>query len=126
MKNLKYHKLPLVLLVVLFWAVGGLSTSHAQTVTYLWADSLGLSSTGRDSLFATPWEEVSIFVSGGSAYVKYGAPDTTSWSSRNFILLIEGQVITFGPGTKLKRLKYKMASGTGTIYFIGTKKRAQF
>jgi len=107
-------------------ALGGLSTSYAQTVTYLWADSLQISATGRDSLFATPWEQVVIYVDGGSAYVRFGAPDTTSWSSRNFILLQQGQVVEFGPGTKLKRLQYKMSSGTGTIYFLGSKKRAQF
>jgi hypothetical protein len=93
---------------------------------YAWGHAISITTTAQDSHFVSQWKEISMWSYGCGLLVRYGVPDTTSWSSRDWIRLIEGQVLTFGPATKLTRLEFKAASGSGTIYFVGYKTTAQF
>lgn len=121
-----------------FWATAGavlltimvLCTSQCSGqslgTNYSWGDSITVNTTGRDSSFAKIWESVNIWFRGGEGYVRYGASDTTGWSSRKWTRLADNQVLSFDAGTKLRRLQFKAATGTATIYFSGYKKTRQF
>lgn len=100
--------------------------AQSNATNYVWLDSIATSTTGRDSLFATTWEQVLIKPVGGAIYLKFGSPDTTSWSSRSWWYLADGEAIGFGAGTRLRRLQWKSVSGTITVYMTGYKKVAQF
>lgn len=101
--------------------------SYSQTLgtNYAWQDSATVNVTGRDSTFARIWEDVDIKCHGGDGWIRWGAPDTSSWSSRKWYRLAAGEHINFGPGTKLRRLQFKAVTGTTTFYFAGHKKRWQ-
>lgn len=96
------------------------------STSYTWTDSIGISTTEQDSHFVVQWENVRIWSNGCDLLARIGAPDTTSWDSRSFIKYPAGQVFGFDSGTKLKRLEYKAASGTGSIFFVGDKKSSQY
>jgi len=92
----------------------------------LWSDSLAATTTAIDCTFATRWENALIWAVGADLYVRVGAPDVSSWSKRKWIRVLDGMGVAFGPATKLTRFEYKTVSGTGALFFSGTKRRAQF
>jgi len=93
---------------------------------YTWSDSLATSTTAVDCTFATRWENVLIWAVGADLYVRVGAPDVSSWSSRKWVRVLDGMGLSYGPATKLTRFEYKTVSGSGAIFFSGTKRSAQF
>jgi hypothetical protein len=113
-------------LVLTFLTFSSSCQAQALGVNYSWSDSILVNTGGRDSTFATIWESVNIWFRGGEGYVRFGAPDTTGWNSRKFVRLADNQILGFDAGTKLRRLQFKAATGTATIYFAGYKKRRQF
>lgn len=130
-----YALVLLVSVIGLFWAHGNkekvsnltdVSASAIYGTNYLWVDSLSLSTSAVDSHFAVLWQDVSLWADGCDLRIRVGSPDTTSWSSRKWSHVIDGQVVSFGPATKLKRLEYKAATGTGTLILMGYKKSAQY
>lgn len=119
-----------VLLKVLFATLIPLA-AYGQTGStfgknYVWQDSLSVNTVGRDSTFAVQWESVNIWCEDGDAFIKIGAPDVGSWSSRKWVRLTEGMVMRFGPETKLVRLQFKGATVPVRFYFLGYKKSKQF
>lgn len=123
----KHKSLVLVHVVLLVLTGGRFSSANAQVLgtNYAWSDSITVGTSGRDSTFSRVWEEVNIKAVGGDAWIRYGAPDTSSWSSRKWYRIVSGESISFGPGTKLRRLQFKANASTVTFYFAGYKKRWQ-
>ena len=111
----------------LIYLSGFLSNSHCQPlgVNYTWTDSATVGIIGRDSTFTRIWEEVNVWCRGGEGWIRIGAPDTSGWASRKFIRLADTQVISFGPGTRLRRIQFKSMTGTVIFFFSGYKKRWQ-
>lgn len=91
---------------------------------YTWIDNIAITETDIDSTFNTQWESVTIWANT-AIRVTIGAPDTTDWDSRDYVLLSSGASLTFGPATKLNRLEFRANSGTGYIYMVGLKKTIQ-
>lgn len=112
----------------------GIRDVHVQTATaqsiatnYAWADSITVGTSSTDSLFTNRWEQVSLKFEGtANGYVRFGAPDTTNWSSRDWYQLTAGEVLTFGPATKLVRAEFKTSTGTMTVYMAGYKRVPQW
>lgn len=105
------------LIVIGLWAVTVLPES-------LYTSRLSVTTTKADTTFTGDdrWETVSIWFDSCSAYIQVGSPgDTASISTRDSILVPEKTVISFGPGAKLRRIRYWATSGTGMLYMIGTK-----
>jgi len=89
---------------------------------FIWTDSLTVTTAGVDSFFTNQWEEVTFWCrSADGEYKASTRSDTTSWSSRDFVRIVEHQQVYFGPATKLGRLEFKANSGTVTLYMTGTK-----
>lgn len=105
-----------------------LSIAQAQVGDrYYWADTLNISTTERDTTFSTEWEEVTMYSDSVDCWVKIGAPDVGSWSSRRWIFLPAGLSINIGPRPRLKRVAVKTVSaGSGVFNLIGYKKEAQY
>lgn len=93
---------------------------------YLWQDAISITTAAIDSHFVTKWQDVSFWSSGCGLSFRCGAEDTTSWSSRDWIVVEAGQTIQIGPATKLVRLEFKASSGSGTMYILGYKKSDQY
>lgn len=106
------------------------ATSNAQLLgnNYIWTDSIAVSTTIQDSTWAgiyERWEQVTLWFSGCGGMVKIGAPDTTGFSSRDWIELYENRSLTIGPYTRLRRLWFRSDTGSGVMYMIGFKKTQQ-
>ena len=81
-----------------------------------------------DVTFTTVYQQASLkFIGSGGAWIILGAPDTTNWATRTeWLFIAEGEVINLGTLTKLRKVRIKPATTTGTLYIIGTKKAAQW
>ena len=98
----------------------------ANAQYFVWCDSNSVTETAIDSIYTTRWEQVSIKFEGCHGWVKWGAPDTSSWAQRKWWYLPEGETLTFGFRTPLKRLAFKSAGANGFFYTAGYKRRAQY
>ena len=76
------------------------------------------------STFDTQWESVTIWAST-AIRITIGAPDTTSWDDRDYVVLSSGLAMSFGPATKLTKLTFRAVTGTGYLYMVGYKKTPQ-
>jgi hypothetical protein len=111
---------------LLYGGVTAEANAQVGSVRYLWSDSVATNTTGQDVHFSIRWEQVTVKVYEQGGWVRYGSPDTTSWSSREWIRLDPGETISFGPGTPLVRLQYKSQSGVSIFYFSGYKLYSEF
>lgn len=93
---------------------------------YFYSDTLNITTAERDTTWDTSWEVATIYSDTLDLWLKVGAPDVGSWSSRNWFKLEAGLTLTMGPTPKLKRLSVKTVNGTGVLYIIGYKKTRQF
>lgn len=93
----------------------------------VWTDSLAITTAKVDSLFRYPWKSLRLMPDGCDVLIKIGAPDTTRWSSRRYILVPDGQPFIFNSANfVLRRLAWKAPSGSGVLYLSGIKNRAQY
>lgn len=92
---------------------------------FLHADTLNLTTTNRDTIFAVQWKSFVISVNT-DAYVTLGAPDTAQWSTRTPFLLQAGQAFEADPGTPVTRLKVRAVTGTGVASIVGDKRSRQY
>ncbi len=115
---------------LIWFSVGGDKAElvRAQTfgTNYLWSDSLTTTTAAKDSNFTTRWEQIVVSTDTISIWYRAGAPDVTSWSSRDWIKLDEGASLSFGPATPLQRFEWKADAGAGVIFFQGYKKTPQY
>jgi len=134
MKNKVYPTILLlgiaVCLVVLIIG-GGFESSksvRAQVfgVNYLWQDSTTITTVAIDSAYVVQWEQITVRTDTVVLWYRAGAPDTTSWSSREWMRLASGATLSYGPATPLRRLEFRAGAGTGVIYKEGYKKVAQY
>jgi hypothetical protein len=104
------------------------STLFGQTfgLRYLHVDSLSVSTTAVDTTWELQWEEVTVVADTVDLYIRFGAPDYGSWTSRTWFRLNSGMSISIGPSPKLKKIEIKTVSGTGIVYFIGYKRERQY
>lgn len=93
---------------------------------YTHQDTIAVSTTAVDTVWTTPWTQVSIWADTVDVYAVFGAPDTSSWDSRKEIKITAGSAVTFGPATKLKRLKVRTRTGTGVLNLLGYKTGVQY
>lgn len=93
---------------------------------YTWQDTLHVTTASVDTTWSTPWTSVTIWSGTVDCYMVFGAPDTSSWSSRIPVKIDAGSALIFGPATKLKRLKVWTRSGEGALYFLGYKSKRQY
>lgn len=118
------------LLVVLSISVLGLSSSNTATAQslYGWAHKISISTTAQDSIWsaADAWYDVSFYTDSLAIWYKIGAPDTASWSSRDWIFLPEGSSVYIGPSTRLRRFEFKTVVSSSKLYMIGRKRRRQY
>ncbi|NLI41971.1 MAG: hypothetical protein GX421_12490 [Caldisericales bacterium] len=98
----------------------------ASAQYYTWVDTLALTTAQVDSAFLYRWEECTVRPVGCAIYLKVGSPDTSSWDNRKWLYLNDGESVEFGFRTPLVRLALKAASGNGTVYFAGYKRRPQY
>lgn len=100
----------------------------AQGNLYLWQHAIAVGTAEQDSAWtgSTEWYDVTIYADTVDTWLTFGAPDTTSWSSRDAILLKAGTSIYIGPSTRLRRMLFSTVSGSGVFYLVGRKKRAQY
>jgi hypothetical protein len=105
----------------------GPTLARAQIGTrFVWSDSIVVNTTATDSTFSQRWEYVTFYADTVDFYYRAGAPDVASWTSRKWILVPNGSVVSFGPATPLVRLEFKTKAGTGNLYMIGAKTTRQF
>lgn len=95
---------------------------------YLWIERIPINSvTYTDTLFPTPWEQVSIICDSGDARIQFSGNDTSSFSSRIKYKLRDGDALSFGPADKLRRISARSSVLTAdTLYLVGYKDVAQF
>lgn len=95
---------------------------------YLWGDSLAITITAIDTLFPTTWEDVIIWPIGADIYARFGNPDTSSWSSRKWVRLNDGDAMAFAAtrDRALRRLEVKAVTGSGALFMAGHKTTAQY
>lgn len=115
-------------LLFIFFVVLLPSVSKAQSFgdLYTWVETFTATTTAKDTLFPTRYESADIFFVGGTGSIKIAAPDTNGFSSKTFIPLVERQILSTGPQTRLLRVSYKSSSGSITMYIVGTKLKRQF
>jgi len=93
---------------------------------YFWCDTLVLTTTPTDTTWDTEWEVAAVFSDTLDCYLKVGAPDYGSWTSRHYFFLPVGLSFSIGPTPKLKRLEAYVENGTCTLYIIGYKTTRQY
>ena len=94
---------------------------------YAWQSKIAVDTSKVDTTFSERWEDALIFFVGCDGYIKYSdAADTTGFTSRYWIPLIEYQPLTIDASTRLKRAWFKAQSDSGHIYILGYKKVVQF
>jgi hypothetical protein len=103
-----------------------LLATTVQAQYYTWQQSDTVTVTAVDSTFAYRWEQCQFWFSGCDGYVRIGAPDTTSWSSRTWTKVADGQIITIDYRTPFVKQSFKSVSGAGRLYRVGIKRRAQW
>lgn len=113
----------LALLALLMLGYSQSARAQLTGVTYIHTDTITVDTVGVDSTFTYQWEEVTFWSRDGDLEFKAATkPDTVSWSSRDFIRITEGQMISFGPATKLWRWQGKATADSVVVYFVGLKK----
>ena len=91
------------------------------------SDSFAVSTDTTDIFFSPIYQQVTVKVEGANMWIIPGAPDTTSWSTRDeWIYMVIGETISFGTLTKLRALRVKTDSGSGVLYVVGAKKDMQY
>lgn len=103
-----------------------LAATAAQAQYYTWCQSDTVTATATDSTFSQRWEQCQFWFSGCDGYVRIGAPDTTSWSSRTWLKVADGQIITIDYRTPFLKQSFKSVSGAGRLYRVGIKRKAQY
>ena len=118
----------IILLVVVLFGDREVPKVEAQSfgTSYLWSDSLLTRTAAQDSNFTTRWQQLVVSTDTISIWYRAGAPDVTSWSSRDWIKLDEGASLSFGPATPIQRFEWKADAGVGVIFFQGYKKIPQY
>jgi len=112
-----------VLLALLMLGHSESAWAQLTGVTYIHTDTITVDTVGVDSTFTYQWEEVTFWSRDGDLEFKAATkPDTVSWASRDFIRITEGQMISFGPATKLWRWQGKAPADSVVVYFVGLKK----
>ena len=90
-------------------------------------DSFAVGTDTTDIFFGTLYQQATVKVEGANMWLIPGAPDTTSWSTRDeWIYMVIGETISFGTLTKLRALRVKTDSGSGVLYVVGAKKERQY
>jgi len=113
----------LTLLALLMLGYSQSARAQLTGVTYIHTDTITVDTVGIDSTFTYQWEEVTFWSRDGDLEFKAATkPDTVSWASRDFIRITEGQMISFGPATKLWRWQGKATADSVVVYFVGLKK----
>jgi len=104
--------------------------SILHSTTYAVTDSISVSSTGVDSTFSQRWVGCSLWFLGCEGQVRYAtsSADTSGWSSKQWTVLSDGQVMQFWPlfpdfPSSLYRLEYRCTTGTGALFISGLKNR---
>ncbi len=103
--------------------------AEAQTLgtKYTWIDSLHVTVTKGDTILPIRYEQCSMWFVGCNGLVKIGGEsDTTEFASRYWLPLEAGQVLSAGPADRLKRLWFKAAADSGTLWIIGYKNFPQW
>lgn len=91
------------------------------------SDSFAVATDTTDIFFSPLYQQVTVKAEGANMWIIYGAPDTTSWSTRDeWFYLPIGETISFGTLTKLRAVRVKTASGSGVLYVVGAKKERQY
>jgi len=104
-----------------------LPSAHSQIGQfYTWQDTLHVTTSSIDTVWATPWTSVTLWAATVDCYMVFGAPYTSGWSSRIPTKIDAGSALVFGPATKLKRLKVWTRSGEGALYLLGYKSERQY
>lgn len=116
----------LLSLLVLLSVAPMRSPSPQFGLNFYWADSIRATTTPIDCTFSRQWRQVVIKTDTIALWFRAGAPDTSSWSSRDWIKLDAGESISFGTATPLKRLEFKADAGTGYVFSMGYKNAPQY
>ena len=116
------HLLFTLLILFLFSSIGYGQLGNR----YFWSDSIYITTNVTDTTFDTSWEVATVYSDTLDIWLKVGAPDVGSWSSRNPFKLEAGLTLTIGPTPKLKKLSVWTVNSTGYLYIIGYKKVRQF
>ena len=112
---------------LLLAAVLMLAAVIPASAQHVWTDSLAISTAATDSMFRYPWRTVKIMPDNCDMLIRVGAPDTSSWRTRKWILVPDGQTFEFSATNfMLRRLQWKAVSGSGTLYISGIKVTSQF
>ena len=114
-------------LFILLFTFLTLGVTNAQLGDrFFWSDSIAITVTAIDCTWTDSWEVATIMSDTLDLWVRIGAPDVGSWSSRNYFRLEAGMALTIGPTPRLKRLDVKAVNGSGFVYVIGYKKLRQY
>jgi len=103
-----------------------IAVSCVQAQYYVWTQTDTVTTAAVDSTWTVRWEQCTFYFYGCDGYIKIGAPDTTSWSSRTWTRVPEYVTISVDYRTPFKKLSYKSVSGAGRIYWVGIKRSTQF
>ena len=115
-------------LIVLFFtttmsAIGQIAEADVDSV------ALSTSATTTRYTATTMWREVVIIARGGDAKIKiaHTIADTTEWATNPYMPLLENESISIiadykNNNTGLRAIKAKVATGTGALILIGSKK----
>lgn len=123
------RRLALAFLFLLFLVPSFLVPSlQGQTLgnRYFHCDTLNVTTTARDCTWTNEWEVATIYSDSVDVDMRIGAPDVSSWSSRNWMRLQDGSSLMIGPTPSLKKITVKTTTGTGILYIIGYKKVRQY
>lgn len=114
-----------LLFILLFLS---LSLSPLYATTYAVVDSISVSDTAVDSTFTQRWIGCSLWFLDCEGWIKFALSpnDTTGWSSKQWVKLIETQPMHFWPEEPyfsggLYRLEYRCTTGTGALFITGLK-----
>ena len=121
------HLITYLFISILLLALSS-TTATAQGLLYSWGHKIATTTAEQDSSWsaANAWYDVTIYTDSLDLWYKLGAPDTASWSSRDFIFLPAGASLYIGPSTRLRRIAFKTVAGTADVYFVGRKRRRQY
>ena len=101
----------------------------AQTTNYWWQDSVAIGATTKiDSNYTTitnRWEDVTLWANVNIKVI-IGAPDTTDFATRKWLLLNAYQTLSIGSATRLRRIWVISQSDSGALYMAGYKRVPQY
>lgn len=102
-------------------------TGTAKAQTYLWSDSLAVSTVEVDTTFDPIWHGATLWFEDCDGWVKIGTvpADTVNWATKKWVRIQEHQMVGLWLGTEYRahlwRLSYKSYTGTGALFIIGFK-----